>query len=169
MANDALVTALFAAYATFTAFGAAIAGFVAAGGAVQALTSWWTQRGDDQADTKLGAFLRRLNFFRRSATWAINVITAIILLVILISGVGLVLCFVWLNAYSHGHPAGIRGTYDWILGLFWVEATLLTVATIVAVVAAALSAVTGAKSAFSSADLDTAVRDAAIGRMYPPR
>ena len=208
MANDALVTALFGAYATFTAFGAAVAGFVAAGGAVQTLTSWWIQHGEDedgQASPSPGwlektlmvlenhaslrwlagivkilekprspRWLARIVKIRQwSAKTAVIVVTLLILAVIVISGVGLVLCFLWLAAYSHGSAAGIPGIYTSIILLFWIEASLLTVATVVAVIAAAGSALTSSGSASksaakaraaadSSADLDAALRDAAL-------
>lgn len=185
MSNDALVMALFAAYATFTAFGAAIAGFVAAGGAVQALTSWWTRHGEDEhsdSGNSASGLLDKLTLRWLSANVAIVLITLIILAVIIISGVGLVLCFIWLNAYSHGLTAGKPGVYDWILGLFWAEASMLTVATCAAVLAAAGSALTALKSpdkersqagkaraeAESQADLDAALRDAALGWLDDP-
>ena len=209
MSNDALVTALFAAYATFTAFGAAVAGFVAAGGAVQSLTSWWTQHGEDKAPRWLERTQKVLEQHRSlrwltsvpkilpkltSPSWitkivkirqwsaraAIIVVTLIILAVIVISGAGLVLCFIWLDAYSHGSVAGVTGVYTTIVVLFWVEAWLLTGATMVAVIAAAGSALTSSGSAnkarvqakssadqardlaSSSAHLDSALREAAL-------
>jgi hypothetical protein len=177
MSNDSLVTALFAAFATFTAFGAAVAGFVAAGGAVQTLTSWWTQHSDVEPGEKPPSprgVARLLKIRQWSARAAIIVVTLIILAVILISGAGLVLCFIWLDAFSHGSAAGVPGIYSAIILLFWIEALLLTVATVVAVLAAAGSALTSAGSADqtaakaraaadSSADLDAALRDAALG------
>jgi hypothetical protein len=188
--NDALVTVLFAAFATFTAFGAAIVGFLAAGGAVQSLASWWTQRGEDDA-RKRGEGGKKPNWASRiggtlkfrwvSVTWAIAGITFIIVVVIIISGVGLVLCFIWLDAYSHNAVAGIHETYHWIIRLFWLEAFLLTLATFVAVVAAALSALATSRSpdkarvqadeararAESSAELDAALTRAALSWLDP--
>lgn len=201
MSNDALVTALFAAYATFTAFGAAVAGIVAAGGAVQTLTSWWTQHGEDKAPgwltsvpkilTSVPKILEKLasprwitrivQIRQWSARAAMMMITSIILAVIIVSGVGLVLCFIWLDAYSHGSVTGVTSVYTTIIVLFWVEVWLLTGATVVAVLAAAGSALTSSGSAdkarreakssadlahdlaSSSADLDAALRAAALG------
>jgi hypothetical protein len=182
--NDALVMALFAAFATFTAFGAAVAGFVAAGGAVQTLTSWWTQHGEDEVREKTPSprgLARVLKIRQWSARAAIIVVALIIIVVILISGAGIVLCFMWLDAYSHGAASGVPGIYTPIIVLFWIEALLLTAATAFAVSAAAGSALTSSGSADkaaakaraeadmaralaeSSADLDAALRKAALG------
>jgi hypothetical protein len=170
MPNDTLITALFGAFATFTAFGAAIAGFLAAGGALQALAAWWLQHGadEDSEDNKATIwFVSRQKLRWLLATAAIVLVTLLILVVIVISGVGLVLCFIWLDAYSHNASGGINDTYRWIIRLFWIEAALLTVATFLAVVAAAISSITASRSARvqakSSAHLDTALRNAAIG------
>jgi hypothetical protein len=168
--NDALVTVLFAAFATFTAFGAAIVGFLAAGGAVQSLVSWWTQRGKDKPSNKRNWASRiggTLKFRWVSVAWAVGGITFIIVVVIVISGIGLVLCFIWLDAYSHNAVAGIHETYRWIIRLFWIEAFLLTLATGVAVVAAALSALATSRlpdKASAQADKARAQADEARAR-----
>ncbi len=165
MSNDDLVMALFAAFATFTAFGAAIAGFVAAGGAVQSLASSWAQHGEAEAfekprpDTKVRTALKRA---RKRTTGTIWPVAAIIIAVILISGVGLVFSSIWLYAYSDGSVSGVSWAYSWAVSLFWAEVPLLSLATAAAVIAAALSAVTASRSANSSSDMDDAVRAAAI-------
>ena len=124
MSNDALITALFAAFATFTAFGAAVAGFVAAGGAVQSLTSWWTQHSDIEPGEKPPSprgLARILKIRQWSARVAIIVVTLIILAVILISGTGLVLCFIWLDAFSHGSAARTATTVATVSSNAWIQ------------------------------------------------
>ena len=163
--NDALITALFGAFATFTAFGAAVAGFVAAGGVVQALASWWAQHGkvealeDARSSHKL---LKALASARKRTPGTMKLVAVFIVVVIVISGAGLVISSIWLYAYSHGPVSGVSWAYSWTVDLFLAEVPLLTIATAAAVVAAAGSAISASNLAESTGDLDDAVRDAAI-------
>lgn len=171
MPNDDLITALFTAFATFTAFGAAIAGFVAAGGVVQTVASWWAQHGavEAQRDKPSTGVRKALKNARRRTPLTIGIVSSVIIVVILISGVGLVLSFVLLNGYDHGQQAHLNGLYLAVVVLFWIEVILLTLATVTAVFAAAGSSVAGSRAADRAAraartadEVAAALRTAAI-------
>jgi hypothetical protein len=171
MPNDDLITALFTAFATFTAFGAAIAGFVAAGGVVQTVASWWTQHGKAEAEKDMPAsgLRKALKAARRRTPLTISVVSALIVVVVVISGVGLLLSSILLDDYAHDRMAHLGGVYPAVIGLFWAEVLLLTLATVAAVGAAAGTSIAGARSADkaseiakTSSELDAALREAAI-------
>jgi hypothetical protein len=184
MQSDALVSALFTTFATFTAFGAAIAGFVAAGVVVQTLASWWAQHGKtevlkESVDTAAGYnapkwIRKKLKDAAKRSPRTIVIAGVFIGLVVLISGVGLMFSFAWLDAYSHGSVAEMKWAYFWVILLFWLEAGLLTLATLLAVAAATGSALNASNLADRSSELDdavkaldNAVRAAAIANLGP--
>ena len=93
-----------------------------------------------------------------------SVISGVIIgLVVLISGLGLIFSFIWLDAYSHGSTANVQWAYSWIVRLFCVEVALLTLATLAAVGGATFSALNASKSADSSSELDDLVRTVPVG------
>jgi hypothetical protein len=162
--QEALVSTLLTVFATFTAFGAAVVGFLAAGGVVQTLASGWAEHGKAEALAKRKAKeqrkgLKRARLRSPATIWLAGIFIG---LVVVISSLGLIFSFVWLDAYPHGSVANVNWAYVWVIRLFWVEAFLLTLATVFAVVAATASAWTASNSADRSSDLDDGVRTAAV-------
>jgi hypothetical protein len=164
--KEDLISALFAAFATFSAFGAAIAGLLTAGGVVQTLASGWAQHGKLEALGKLepkkqqrGLMLARLRF-PAATVLAGFVISA----VVLISGVGLVVSFLWLHGYANGSKLGWGWAYHSSIWLFLADIVLLTIATIAAIWAATLTGNKASSSADCASDLDDAVK-AAIAKL----
>jgi hypothetical protein len=162
--QEDLVAALLAVFATFSAFGAAVAGFLAAGGVVQTLASGWAQHGKAEAQLKRQEKERRrgLQRARLRSPATILLAGAFIGLVVVASALGLMFSFAWLDAYSHGSAAELSWAYFWIILLFWIDAGLLTAATVAAVLAATISAWSASNAVDRSGDLDDAVRKAAV-------
>jgi hypothetical protein len=124
------------AFAGFAAFVAAIVAVLAGGGAVQKTADRWGSRekrrhpGDDWC-----GLLEPL---------VIGSVTALICLVVLGSGTGLMLSFLWLHAAGSG---GWSWAYGVSADLFEHEVGATTVVTFVAVVAAALTSAAQGKRA----------------------
>jgi hypothetical protein len=129
-AQQSVMNSLFTAFAGFTAFGAAIVAVVASGGAVQKMANRLASRAEREDP---------------GATWCrlldplvIALLTALICLVVLGSGAGLLLSFLWLHAAGSG---GWNWAYGVSVDLFECEVASMTLVTFVAVIAAAVTSV----------------------------
>jgi hypothetical protein len=130
-AQQAVMNSLFTAFAGFTAFGAAIVAVLAGGGAVQSIADRWVKHAQQEHPEDRHAWLRNPAVVIPSA--------CLICLVVLGSGTGLVLSFLWL------HTTGSDG-WGWTFGvseaLFWCEVIGITVLTAAAVAAAGWASAT---------------------------
>jgi hypothetical protein len=129
--QQSVMNSLFTVFAGFTAFGAAIVAVLAGGGAVQKVADYWGRREERRHP--------RLRCCRLLEPVMIGSVTALICLVVLGSGTGLMLSFLWLHAAGSG---GWSWAYGVSVDLFESEVAALTVVTFVAVVAASTSAAT---------------------------
>jgi MFS family permease len=130
--HQSVMNSLFTAFAAFTAFGAAIVAVLAAGGAVQNIAARWSKHAHDEGDPR--AWLRNLILVISS--------TLLICAVVLGSGTGLVLSFLWLHTEGSG---GWGWTYGLSEALFWCVVVGVTVVTATAVCAAWLSSALAAR------------------------
>ncbi len=134
--QQSVMNSLFTAFAGFTAFGAAIVAVLASGGAVQKTANRLASRAEHEYP--------RAGWCRWLDPIMIAVLTSLICLVVLGSGAGLLLSFLWL------HGAG-SGGWSWAYGvsvdLFEGEVASMTLVTFVAVIAAAVTSVTKARKA----------------------
>jgi hypothetical protein len=135
-AQQSVMTSLFTAFAGFTAFGAAIVVVLAGGGAVQKMADRWGSR--EKHRHPRGHWCRLLE------PLMIGSVTVLICLVVLGSGTGLILSFLWLHAAGSG---GWSWAYGVSADLFEYEVGAITVVTFVAVVAAASTSAAQAKRA----------------------
>jgi len=127
-AQQSVMNSLFTAFAGFTAFGAAIVAVVASGGALQKMA----KRLASQAERDIP----RASWCRLLDPFIITSFTALICLVVLGSGIGLLLSFLWLHAAGSG---GWSWAYGVSVDLFEWEVASMTLVTFVAVIAAATS------------------------------
>ncbi|MGD0377093.1 MAG: hypothetical protein ABSB01_21230 [Streptosporangiaceae bacterium] len=136
------MTTLLGAFATFSAFGVAVAAYLAAGGSFQKAADWWKWHGIQEALGETGKKQKRgLKQANRRPGFVIGPAAAVISLVVLASGVGLLFCFLWLRANVGGSAHGWGWTYPWAVDLFEAEAVALTIVTLAAVIIAAVSSV----------------------------
>jgi hypothetical protein len=135
-AQQSVMNSLFTAFAGFTTFGAAIVAVLASGGAVQKMADRLASRAEQEYP--------RASWCRRLDPIVIVSLTALICLVVLGSGAGLLLSFLWL------HAAG-SGAWSWAYGvsvdLFECEVASMTLVTFVAVLAAAVTSATKVRRA----------------------
>jgi len=135
-AQQSVMNSLFTAFAGFTAFGAGIVAVLASGGAVQKMADRLASRA--QQEYPRAAWCRRLDPIM------IVSLTALVCLVVLGSGAGLLLSFLWLHAAGSG---GWGWAYGVSVDLFECEIASMTLVTFVAVIAAAVTSVTKARRA----------------------
>jgi hypothetical protein len=135
-AQQSVMNALFNAFAGFTAFGVAIVAVLAGGGAVQKMADRWGSREERRHP--------RSHWCCLLEPLMIGSVTVLICLVVLDSGTGLMLSFLWL------HAAGSESwswAYGASVGLFESEVAAMTVVTFLAVVAAASTSAARARAA----------------------
>jgi hypothetical protein len=137
-AQQSVMNSLFTAFAGFTAFGAAIVAVLAGGSALQTMADRWVRHAQHERPGDRRAWLRNPALVMPS--------TIVICLVVLGSGTGLLLSFLWI------HTNGSHG-WGWTYGvsefLFWGEVAGVTVITGLAVVAAGVSSAMAARPARS--------------------
>jgi hypothetical protein len=135
-----LMTTLCSAFGVFSAFGAAILAFFSGGGGLGRLRTWLTQR-----EEKLGP----LRAVRRgdALVW---LVAGAVGLTVLISGAGLLTSFLWLKAAANGSGHASRWAYTFADNMFYVEAVLVTVITVVAVIGGAIAALARGKGGDAS-------------------
>jgi hypothetical protein len=152
-AQQSVMNSLFTAFAGFTAFGTAVVAVLAGGGAVQKMADRWGSREQDRHP--------RDPWCQRLEPLMIGSVTVLSCLVVLGSGTGLMLSFLWLHAAGSG---GWSWAYGATVGLFEAEVGAMTVVTFVAVVAAASTSVAKARRARTGQPADgSAARQPAPG------
>jgi hypothetical protein len=143
-AQQSVMNSLFTAFAGFTAFGAAIVAVLAGGSALQSMADRWVTHAQRERPGDRRAWLRNAAL--------VMPLTMVICLVVLGSGTGLLLSFLWL------HTNGSDG-WGWTYGvsefLFWGEVAGVTVVTALAVVTAGVSSAMAARSSRSGQEQQT--------------
>ena len=117
-----LMTTLCSAFGVFSAFGVAILAVFTAGGGLGRLSGWVAQREN----------LR----WGEAFVW---LVAGVVALVVLISGIGLFTSFFWLRAVANGSGQASRWAYTFADTMFYMEAVLVTVITVVAVIGGAIA------------------------------
>jgi hypothetical protein len=135
-AQQSVMNSLFTAFAGFTAFGAGIIAVLASGGAVQKMADRLASRAERDHP--------RATWCRLVDPIMIVSLAALVCLVVLSSGAGLLLSFLWLRA---GGSGGWGWAYGASVDLFESEIASITLVTFVAVVAATVTSVTKARRA----------------------
>jgi hypothetical protein len=137
-----VMTTLCSAFGVFSAFGVAILAFFAGGGGLQRISSWLVRRaearagGGAEADGK--AVLRGAVL-----VWAV---AGVVALTVIISGAGLFTSFYWLVAVAHGAVNTPSWSYDCAQDMFYGEAVIITVITVIAIIGTALAALPNSKT-----------------------
>jgi hypothetical protein len=155
-----LMTTLCSAFGVFSAFGAAILAFFTAGGGLQRITTLLASR--EQAEADGSTPHKRAALSGAVVVW---LIASVVAFAVLISGVGLFTSFFWLRAGAAGTGSASRWAYNLAVDMFYIDAVVITVVTLVAVLAAAMAVLP------SSARGDTANRQprrSSRGRASPP-
>lgn len=127
-----LMTTLCSAFGVFSAFGAAILAFFTAGGGLRRLRTWLTQREEKHHMERRKALGRG-----KALVW---LVAGVVALTVLISGLGLFTSFFWLRAAANGSGHASRWAYTFADTMFYIEAVLVTVITVVAVIGGAIAA-----------------------------
>jgi hypothetical protein len=131
-----VMTTLCSAFGVFSAFGVAILAFFAAGGGLQRISSWLVRR--RQARDNNGAGAKGKAMLRGDLlVWLVACVVA---LTVIISGVGLFTSFFWLVAVAHGAVFLPSWSYECAQDMFYTEAVVVTVITVVAIIGTALAA-----------------------------
>jgi hypothetical protein len=127
------MTTLCSAFGVFSAFGAAILAFFTAGGAFGKLSDWVARHGKLRWGDAL--------------VW---LIAGVLALAVIISGVGLFTSFFWLQAVANGSGHASRWAYTFADNMFFMEAVVVTVITLVAVIGGAIAALPSGKGSNAS-------------------
>ena len=127
-----LMTTLCSAFGVFSAFGVAILAFFTAGGGLGRLRTWVAQREEEHHIEQLKAVR-----WGEALVW---LVAGVVALTVLISGIGLVTSFLWLRAVANGSGQASKLAYTFADTMFYIEAVLVTVITVVAVIAGAIAA-----------------------------
>lgn len=128
-----LMTTLCSAFGVFSAFGAAILAFFTAGGACENLSA----RVAKHKNLRWGDAL----------VW---LIAGVVALAVIISGLGLFTSFFWLQAVANGSGHASRWAYTFADNMFFMEAVVVTVITVVAVIGGAIAALPPGKCSDAS-------------------
>jgi hypothetical protein len=137
----ALMTTLCSAFGVFSAFGVAILAFFTGGGGLQRISGLLEDRARRKADSGERAAARWAALSGPLVVW---LVTGVIALAVIVSGVGLFTSFFWLHSVAAGVGPASRWAYDSAENMFYFESILITVVTVFAVVAAALAALPAA-------------------------
>lgn len=135
------MTTLCSAFGVFSAFGVAILAFFTAGGGLQRISSWLVRRRqarDDSAEPNRKAML--------PGDLLVWLVAGVVALVVIVSGVGLFTSFFWLVAVAHGALYLPSWSYETAQDMFYAEAVVVTVITVVAIIGTALAALPNPKT-----------------------
>ena len=139
------MTTLCSAFGVFSAFGAAILAFFTAGGGLGRLSNWVAQR----ANPRWGDAL----------VW---LVAGVVALAVIISGLGLFTSFFWLRAVANGSGPASRWAYTFADNMFYLEAVVITVISVVAVIGGAIAALPAGKGS------DASTQPTRIGGTFGP-
>jgi phosphatidylglycerophosphate synthase len=78
------------------------------------------------------------------------VVAGVVALAVIISGLGLLTSFIWLRAAANGSGHASRGAYTFAEDMFFTEAVIITVITLVAVIGTAIAVFPGGKGVDAS-------------------
>jgi hypothetical protein len=139
-----VMTTLCSAFGVFSAFGVAILAFFTGGGGLQRISSWLVRRreakaGPDSVEADGKAVLRG-----DVLVWAIAGVVAV---TVIISGIGLFTSFYWLVAVANGTVHTPSWSYECAQDMFYGEAVIVTVITVIAIIGTALAALPNFKTA----------------------
>jgi hypothetical protein len=124
-----VMTTLCSAFGVFTAFGAAILAFFNAGTGLEKLSNRLADR-----EKKL--------LWGDTLVW---LVAAVVALAVIISGAGLIASFIWLRAAANGSGHAASWAYTFAEDMFFTEAVIITVITVVAVMGTAFLVLPRAK------------------------
>lgn len=136
-----VMTTLCSAFGVFSAFGVAILAFFTAGGGLQRISLWLVRRRqarDNGTEAKGKAMLR--------GDLIVWLVACVVALTVIISGVGLFTSFFWLVAVAHGAVYLPSWSYECAQDMFYTEAVVVTVITVVAIIGTALAALPNPKT-----------------------
>jgi hypothetical protein len=130
-----VMTTLCSAFGVFNAFGAAILAFFTAGGGLQRLSSWLVRRRQAAAGHPEpgGRALRPGN----ALVW---LVAGVVGLAVTVSGIGLFTSFFWLVATASNTGSVPKWAYACAEDMFYIEACVITIVTVVAIISTALAA-----------------------------
>jgi hypothetical protein len=136
-----VMTTLCSAFGVFSAFGVTILAFFTAGGGLQRISSWLVRRGEVAANgpEAAGKAMLRGNVL----VW---LVAAVVALTVIVSGVGLFTSFFWLVAVAHGTVYLPSWSYECAEDMFYTEAVVVTLITVVAIIGTALAALPNSKT-----------------------
>jgi hypothetical protein len=136
-----VMTTLCSAFGVFSAFGVAILAFFTAGGGLQRMSSWLVRR--REAKTNGTEPARKAALRGDALVW---LVAGVVALTVIISGVGLFTSFFWLVAVAHGALYLPSWSYECAQDMFYTEAVVVTVITVVAIIGTALAALPNTKT-----------------------
>jgi hypothetical protein len=138
-----VMTTLCSAFGVFSAFGVAILAFFTGGGGLQRLSSWMVRRRKEKANLAGADADARAMTEGHAVVW---LVAGVVALVVLISGVGLFTSFFWLVAVAHASQYLPSWSYNVAEDMFYTEAVVVTVITVIAIIGTALAALPNSKT-----------------------
>ena len=132
-----VMTTLCSAFGVFSAFGVAILAFFTGGGGLQRISTWLVRRGEAKARSGSAEADGRAVLRGDVLVWAV---AGVVALTVIVSGLGLFTNFFWLVAVAHGSVYTPSWSYETAQDMFYSEAVIITVITVVAIMATALAA-----------------------------
>jgi uncharacterized membrane protein YedE/YeeE len=136
-----VMTTLCSAFGVFSAFGVAILAFFTGGGGLQRISTWLVRRRESRVT---GARADGRAVLRGDlVVWLVACVVA---LTVIISGVGLFTSFFWLVAVAHGATYLPSWSYECAQDMFYTEAVVVTVITVVAIIGTAVAALPNSKA-----------------------
>jgi hypothetical protein len=130
-----VMTTLCSAFGVFSAFGVAILAFFTAGGGLQRISSWLVRRREARVNGAGAAGKAMLR-----GDLVVWLVACVVALVVIISGVGLFTSFFWLVAVAQGTVHLPSWSYECAEDMFYIEAVVITLITVVAIVGTAVAA-----------------------------
>jgi hypothetical protein len=137
------MTTLCSAFGVFSAFGVAILAFFTAGGGLQRMSAWLVRRGKENSESNDTETEGEAAGRGGALVW---LVAGVVALTVIISGVGLFTSFLWLVNVANGPGHVPKWAYKCAEVMFYIEAVLITVITVVAVIGSAFAALPPAKT-----------------------
>jgi hypothetical protein len=138
-----VMTTLCTAFGVFSAFGVAILAFFTGGGGLQRISSWLVHRREAKAEPGSAGADGKAVLRGDVVVWAV---AGVVALTVIISGVGLFTSFYWLVAVANGDAYTPSWSYECAQDMFYGEAVIITVITVVAITGTALAALPNSKT-----------------------
>jgi uncharacterized membrane protein YedE/YeeE len=138
-----VMTTLCSAFGVFSAFGVAILAFFTGGGGLQRISSWLVRREEARAKSSSAEADGKAVLRGDALVW---LVAGVVALTVIISGVGLFTSFFWLVAVAHSGVYTPSWSYECAQDMFYSEAVIVTVITVVAIMATALAALPNSRT-----------------------